>query len=178
MKKQLKVAVGKFVLPDLKDCVGPPTGSPAKQICCSIWGSLQIQNSCSSWQLWLGDLCTVSSSAPVVLISGSGDSGQSLMSQSSTDWTPCNELYIQLPLKSIWNLQLVLNVAEWAISRRAHIILLVHELHWLPACFQIQFKVLFLTFKALNGMELGSSEGLPNYNSHVADTKSGQLHIC
>lgn len=33
-----------------------------------------------------------------------------------------------------------------------HVRLLLHELHWLAVCVQLQFKVLLITFKSLHGM--------------------------
>lgn len=34
----------------------------------------------------------------------------------------------------------------------AHITLILKSLHWLPAYFRIDFKILLLVFKALNGL--------------------------
>lgn len=60
----------------------------------------------------------------------------------------------EVPLKSV-RFHQVQNVAVWAVMsmcRRAHRAPLFHELHWLPICFQVQFKVLVGTFKALRGL--------------------------
>ncbi|XP_062825481.1 uncharacterized protein LOC134295910 [Anolis carolinensis] len=66
----------------------------------------------------------------------------------------CNTLYVGLPLKTAQKLQLV----QWAAARlitgaayREHTTPLLSQLHWLPICYRAQFKVLVLTFKALNG---------------------------
>lgn len=37
-----------------------------------------------------------------------------------------------------------------------YIVFLFYKLHWLLVCFQVQFKVLVLTFKSLHGMTPGS----------------------
>ena len=63
-----------------------------------------------------------------------------------------------LPLKSIQKLQLVQNAAAWVslgAPRLEHKTLLLRELHWVPVCFRVQFKVLVITFKALHGMGPG-----------------------
>ncbi len=36
--------------------------------------------------------------------------------------------------------------------KRAHITPVLKSLHWLPVCFRIDFKVLLLVYKALNGL--------------------------
>lgn len=57
----------------------------------------------------------------------------------------CNAMYMELPLKSIWMLQLVKNRVTKAVMyapRMAHIIPLLCKLHWLQVCFHGQFMVL------------------------------------
>lgn len=69
----------------------------------------------------------------------------------------CNALYIRLSLKSIWKLHLVQNAAAQTVTcvpHRTPATPLLHELHWLPVFFQVQFKLLVLTFKSLHGMGL------------------------
>ena len=64
-------------------------------------------------------------------------------------------LYVELPLKVTWKLQLIQNAAARLVigsGRRDHITPVWKGLHWLPVRFQAQFKVLVLTFKALNGL--------------------------
>ncbi|XDV50997.1 hypothetical protein PO909_019956, partial [Leuciscus waleckii] len=56
--------------------------------------------------------------------------------------------------KSIARLQYVQNSAARVLSsaRRSHITPLLHGLHWQPVASRIHYKVLLLTFKALNGL--------------------------
>ena len=65
----------------------------------------------------------------------------------------CNSLYIGLPLKSLYKLQLALNTAARLISgthRHSHITPVLQQLNWLPIIKRCQFKILILTFKALH----------------------------
>ena len=67
----------------------------------------------------------------------------------------CNALYVGLPLKTVRRLQLIQNRAARLVSGRAtkeHITPILYNLHWLPVAAQAQFKVLVLTYKALNGL--------------------------
>lgn len=67
----------------------------------------------------------------------------------------CNALYSTLNKGSIYRLQLVQNAATRLITgtrRSEHITPVLAALHWLPVTFRIDFKILLLTFKALNGL--------------------------
>ena len=70
----------------------------------------------------------------------------------------CNALYVGQPLKMVRRLQLAQNQAAWLVSCAAawtHITLVLKNLHWLPVSARAQFKVLTLTYKALNGLGPG-----------------------
>ena len=59
------------------------------------------------------------------------------------------------PSKSIRTLQLVQNAAARFLTgtrRREHISPVLASLHWLPIKFRIEFKILLLTYKTLNGI--------------------------
>ena len=67
----------------------------------------------------------------------------------------CNALYSGLNQNLIHRLQLVQNTAARLITgtrKFEHITPVLAALHWLPVSFRIQFKILLVTFKALNGL--------------------------
>ena len=67
----------------------------------------------------------------------------------------CNALYVGLPLRLMRKLQVVQNAAArllTGVRKHQHISPVLAKLHWLPICFHIDFKVLMLTYKALNGL--------------------------
>ena len=67
----------------------------------------------------------------------------------------CNSLQFGLSNCQLQKLQRVQNAAERIIAgtrKYDHIIPILRELHWLPVKERIDFKILLLTFKALNNM--------------------------
>ena len=71
------------------------------------------------------------------------------------DLTICNSLLLGSPKYMIQKLQRVQNCAARLVAgqpRAAHICPVLKELHWLPIEQRITFKVLLLTFKALNNL--------------------------
>uniref|UniRef100_A0A3B3CXG6 Reverse transcriptase domain-containing protein n=1 Tax=Oryzias melastigma TaxID=30732 RepID=A0A3B3CXG6_ORYME len=67
----------------------------------------------------------------------------------------CNSLLIACPKSSLKSFQLVQNAAARLLagtSRREHITPVLASLHWLPVESRIKFKILLLTYKALNGV--------------------------
>ncbi|KAF7253589.1 Ryanodine receptor 2, partial [Varanus komodoensis] len=70
----------------------------------------------------------------------------------------CKVLYVGLPLKTVWILQLVQNRAARLLTgteRYVHMTPVLCQLHWLPIEVRAQFKVLVMIYKALNGLGLG-----------------------
>ena len=65
----------------------------------------------------------------------------------------CNSLLSGCPKNSLKSLQLVQNAAARVLTgvrKREHISPTLASLHWLPVGFRIDFKILLLTYKALN----------------------------
>ncbi len=67
----------------------------------------------------------------------------------------CNSLYMGINQASLNRLQIVQNAAArllTGVRKREHITPVLISLHWLPIHYRIDFKVLLLVFKALDGL--------------------------
>ncbi len=67
----------------------------------------------------------------------------------------CNALLGGCPASSINKLQIVQDAAARVLTRSRkydHITPILQSLHWLPIKFHISYKILLLTYKALNGL--------------------------
>ena len=72
----------------------------------------------------------------------------------STRLDYCNSVFTCLNKSALNKLQTVQNSAARLLTgapRRSHITPVLSALHWLPVKFRIDFKILVLTFRALNG---------------------------
>uniref|UniRef100_A0A9J8BRN4 Reverse transcriptase domain-containing protein n=1 Tax=Cyprinus carpio carpio TaxID=630221 RepID=A0A9J8BRN4_CYPCA len=80
----------------------------------------------------------------------------------------CNALLGGCPASSINKLQVVQNAAARVLTRSRkydHITPILQSLHWLPINFRISYKILLLTYKALNGLAPAYLTSLlPRYN--------------
>ena len=67
----------------------------------------------------------------------------------------CNGVFTGLSKRSIKQLQLIQNAAARVLTKTKkidHITPVLRSLHWLPVCQRIDFKILLLVYKALNGL--------------------------
>lgn len=69
-------------------------------------------------------------------------------------WIHCTWGYPWNPIGSFL-IQSAVARAVFGGPRMAHITSLLHKQHWLQVCFQVQFKVLVMTFEVLNGIDPG-----------------------
>ena len=75
----------------------------------------------------------------------------------------CNSLLYGLPKYQLSKLQRVMNASArlvYCAPKSCHITPLLRELHWLPVCYRIEYKIILLTFKVLHGMA-------PDYLHHL-----------
>ena len=91
----------------------------------------------------------------------------------------CNSLLLGITCKQLRRLQLIQNTAARIVTRskpRDHITPVLFELHWLPFPNRIDFKVLCVTFKCVNGSAPLYLEELLQLVSNERDLRSnGQL---
>ena len=77
----------------------------------------------------------------------------------------CNSLLYGLPKYQLSKLQRVMNSSArlvYCAPKSCHITPLLRELHWLPVCYRIEYKITLLTFKVLRGMAPGSGCSKPD----------------
>ena len=75
----------------------------------------------------------------------------------------CNSLLYGLPKYQLSKLQRVMNASArlvYCAPKSCHITPVLRELHWLPVCYRIEYKIILLTFKVLHGMA-------PDYLRHL-----------
>ena len=89
----------------------------------------------------------------------------------------CNGVLTGLPKNSIRQLQLIQNAAARVLTRTKkvdHITPVLRSLHWLPVYQRIDFKILLLVYKALNGFgPKYISDLLPRYEPSRSLRSSG-----
>ncbi|XP_065809412.1 uncharacterized protein, partial [Labrus bergylta] len=94
----------------------------------------------------------------------------------------CNSLLSGCSGKSLKTLQLVQNAAARVLTRTRkwdHITPVLASLHWLPIQSRIEFKILLLTYKALNGQAPSHLKELlvPYYPSRALRSRSAGLLV-
>ena len=92
----------------------------------------------------------------------------------------CNALYYGLPKYLIDRLQLAQNSAARLVTasrRDDYITPILRRLHWLPVRYRIIFKILLLTYKALNGQAPSYIKDLLKYRNSGRVLRSSNEHL-
>ena len=126
--------------------------------------STHISKSCSAAFFWLHNIKRISK----FLVKDKLEMVLHAFVTSRIDY--CNGLLYGLPDCEISKLQRVHNAAARLLTssrKYDHIMPVLHDLHWLPVQYRIHFKILLLTFKALNGMAPAYISDLINVKKHA-----------
>ena len=92
----------------------------------------------------------------------------------------CNALLVGLPKYQIDRLQSVLNTAARIITftcKYDQITLVLVRLHWHPVSYRIRFKVLLVTYKALNNLSPEYLSKLLNKPMHTCNLRYQSQHL-
>ena len=94
----------------------------------------------------------------------------------------CNSLLAGTSVSNLAHLQLVQNTLAWVVtekSRFCHITPVLSELHWLPVCQRINFKIATITFKVLQFQQPSYLAALiPRYVPTRSLRSSSSLSLC
>jgi hypothetical protein len=92
----------------------------------------------------------------------------------------CNSILYGLPDYEIAKLQHVQNTAARLVAcvrKREHITPILHQLHWLPVRKRIEFKILLITYKALNGLAPDYISDLISVHKPSRSLRSGAKYL-
>ena len=98
----------------------------------------------------------------------------------TSHWDYCNALLYGLPKYLINRLQLLQNLAAHLVTltrRQEHITPILRSLHWLPVHYRIVLKIMFLTYKALNGLAPDYIKDLLKYNDSHRTLRSSNNRL-
>ena len=91
----------------------------------------------------------------------------------------CNSLLTGTSVSNLAHLQLVQNTFAWVVTQKScfcHIMPVLADLHWLPVCHRINFKIATIAFKVLHFQQPSYLAALvPRY---VPNLRSSSLSIC
>ena len=88
----------------------------------------------------------------------------------------CNGLLYGIPQNLLRKLQYIHNTAARIVTntpRRAHITPILKALHWLPVKQRIKFKILLLTFKAMNNLAPSYMKDMIKWYTPAKNLRSG-----
>ena len=91
-----------------------------------------------------------------------------------------NSLLYGLPKHLLSRLQSIQNTAARVVTctrKFDHITPVLKQLHWLPVCYHIIFKILLLVYKALNGTAPYYISELLKYNTSQRKLRSSSQHL-
>ncbi len=83
-----------------------------------------------------------------------------------------NSILAGIPDYAIHKLQMVQNNAARLITKKDHITEVLIDLHWLPIEARIDYKILLLVYKTLNGLGPAYLEDMLQFKQHKRETRS------
>ena len=149
-------------------------GNLGAVIDCNLKMDKQVGNvcrSCYAYLRWLGQIRRYLSDSSAAKL---------VHSFISSKLDNLNSLLINIPAYQLKRLQLIQNNAARIVMRiglHMHISETLQDLHWLPMKARIDYKVLLLTFKALNGQAPIYLTDLLHYKRAARTLRSSKNHL-